>query len=339
MTVSHSSTRLRLARRLVGAVASGLLLASVGGVAAQNVQPVVRGEGGIPDAFWPSVYFQTFDGVVTSASLPPLRTRDLPVQEREVRVWIGGGFGYPQSLYRITEREGGVSGELVLYWPTGSDGSEEPGETFHDLMLHSYAGSCDGFGVSDDHGSCRALFTEEPDWQGVLDRAERSGLRWLPDSSELPDDGVVVFDGWSLTVELRDGPSYRAYHYGNPDAHPSWPEAARASEIASAFRAIRDLVRPPDVEKAYRGILSAESGPAFSLCGSDEVWELQIDLESAAEREGFVVPEAGPYGYVLELIAQPTPEWLARRWGSNFSRVVQVPIVVSVEPAHVPACE
>src|ERR1700733_13751778 len=57
-----------------------------------------------------------FDNVVAAARLRPLSQTRLPVGSREIRVWIGGGIGWPQDLYRITVRGPKVSGQWIRYW-------------------------------------------------------------------------------------------------------------------------------------------------------------------------------------------------------------------------------
>lgn len=325
---------------LIRPIAIVLIALVFGGLATAKAVPRVEGgELGIPDAHWPEIYFRTFDGVTVSAGLEPLRAKVLPDETREMRVWIGGGSGYPQSLYRIVERQGDVAGELILYWPTDSKTFNKPGDTFHELMLFHHSSSCDAFSVAADMGTCRALFGQQPNWAETLQRAERAGLWQLPDSSELPDDGIITMGGWGLTVELHDGVAYRTYQYNNPEAHMSWPEAARAIEIVEAFRDVGSLVQQTDVDQTYRGVTTGEYGSALHLCNSDEVWGVRFSFEALVKEAGLILPDSGSYGYLVEVIGKPTPEWLAREWRSVFSQDLQAREVVSVTPAHTAACE
>lgn len=317
-------------------VMASLLVSQV--IGAQVLTTAEGTEPGVPDAHWARLYFPLFDAVSASGGLAPLRTAEPSEGAREVRVWIGGGIGYPQSLFRVVEKGADVAGELVLYWRTHGE-SEPPGETFHDLMVFYQTGSCDGFAAAEGVGTCRALFDRRPDWGSVLREAERAGLWSLPDSSELPDDGLVTIDGWAITVEMRDGAAYRAYHYDNPDAHPSWPEAHQAAEIASVFRDVRAQVRQAEVERIYRGVTTGEYGSAFSLCDSDIVWGTRFSLAGLAEKAGLAIPDSGPFGYVVAVKGKPTPEWLARRWNSSFSRELQGIAIESIAPAQALACE
>ena len=290
---------------------------------------------------WESVYVPGFDSVVRSAGLSPLRMTRLPRGQREARIWIGGGLGYPQDLFRFVDAGGHVSGELIRYWdaaaPNGVD--EPPGETFHDLMLYSQSGRCSGFAVAARMGTCRGEFVSPPDWRSVLGRAEAAGLWTLPDESTLPDDGTMVLDGWSITVELHDGSRYRAYHYGNPDAHKS-REAVQAAQLAHALDTITALLRPADVERSYRGLTSGRYRSEFIDCASGARWQFENDLRALAEGSKIAFVPAADSGarYLVEVVGELTPEWLARRWKSPYPRVLQVFQLVAVERSSGAEC-
>lgn len=290
---------------------------------------------------WESVYLPGFDSVVRSAGLSRLRSASLPRGQREVRIWIGGGLGYPQEMFRFIEEGERVSGELIHYWhavpPDGVD--ERPGETFHDLMLYSQAGRCSGFAVGARMGTCRGEFVSPPDWRAVLRRAEAERLWTLPDESTLPADGISVLDGWTITVELRDGSRYRAYHYSNPDSH-RWPEAAQATRLARTLDTIGALLRPADVERTYRGVTSGVYRSEFIDCASGARWQFYTDLRSLAEgsKIGFMPAADTGARYLVEVVGELTPEWLARRWESPYSRVLQPSRLVAVERSANGAC-
>src|SRR4051812_7729312 len=124
---------------------------------------------GVPDsaqlaAIWKSVYYPIFDSVVVSARLSRLRSSALPEGQREVRIWVGGGFTAPQDLYRFVDDRGQVSGELVRYWGVrpadGLDSLERrPGEAPDDLVLYSLRGSCSRYSTGARKHTCRAEFT------------------------------------------------------------------------------------------------------------------------------------------------------------------------------------
>lgn len=327
--------------RVVRAALFGLLVAAgaagCGAHPRTGPAPVRGGEPGIPDTSWPEVYFESFDGVAGAARLEPLRSAGARPGTREARIWIGGGVGYPQRLYRFVDRGGRVAGELVLHWPARPPDTargERPGETFHDLMLYGQRGRCDGFARAAETGTCRGLFTRAPDWGRVLRRAEEEGLWTLPDKSAFPDDGTISLDGWSITVELHDGRSYRAYQYGNPKADSPRPEARHALRIAEAMRAVDSLQRPSDVTRVYRGVTSGAYTSEFRACGGER-WRFDGELASLARTKGIAVPEmradSTPRFYV-EVLGQPTPEWLARQWDAEYPRVLQVFELKAVRP-------
>ena len=56
------------------------------------------------------------DSYTEAAGLRPLRVELLPRGTREIRVWVGGGLGWPQELFRLVERGGQSSGEFFIDW-------------------------------------------------------------------------------------------------------------------------------------------------------------------------------------------------------------------------------
>ena len=271
-------------------------------------------------SIWQSVYLPGFDSVARSAGLSRLRTTPLPRGRREIRIWIGGGFGYPQDLFRFVDERGHVSGELVRYWHAPPlNASERRGETFADLMVYSQRGACSRFAVNARMGTCRGEFITPPNWQAVLRRTEAEGLWTLPDASSLPPDGRSAVDGWAITVELRDGSRYRVYHYDNPDSH-EWPEAAKAQRIARSLDTIQALLRPADVVRTYRGVTSGAFESEFVDCGSGERWQFQGDLRRLAQQSKVTFVPAADSGtrYLIDVVGELTPEWLARQWRSPY---------------------
>ena len=299
---------------------------------------------GVPDstqlaAIWKSVYYPIFDSVAVSAGISRLRSSALPEGQREVRIWVGGGFTAPEDVYRFVDDRGRVSGELLRYWsvmPANRlDGLEwRPGETPDDLMLYSLRGSCSRYATGARKHTCRADFTRPPDWGAVLKRAEALGLWTLPDESSLPYDSMQVLDGWTITVELRDGSRYRTYNYNNPDVRKR-SETASAVAIREALEPIDSLVKTPDVVRMYRGITTGAYQSEFVDCATGARWEFHSDLRSLADgnKVPFTAASDSTARYVVEVVGELTPEWLARRWSSKYTRVLQIFRLVSVRPA------
>lgn len=298
-------------------------------------------EAGIPPSRL-SAAFREFDDVTATAGLTPLRTVHLKPGEREVRVWIGGGFGYPQSLYRFVERSGRVRGTLLRHWPTAAPGDTLGihGETFDDLIRYDQSTRCTKFRTADRAGTCEASFTRTPNWKRVLRDAEGEGLWTLPDQSALPNDRIAVFDGWGITVELRDGDAYRAYEYDNPGSHPSWArQASHVIAIARIMQSVNALV--PSGAQSYRGITSGKYGSGFARCGAKEAWRFDGSLSDywkrhPADSARTARDSSGRYEVVVT--GHLSPEWLMTGWGKEFTRNLRVEAITSVRSTRPGGC-
>jgi hypothetical protein len=159
----------------------------------------------------------------------------------------------------------------------------------------------------------------------------------------------MVFDGWTIVVELRDGLHYRTYRYNSPDVHPAWPEAAQVQAVARTLRAIDSLEATPDVQRVYRGVTTGRYQSGFRSCDGGGEWEFHADLASlithappgvrARLAPADTARTAGDSTrYVVEVTGTLTPEWLARRWESRFPRVLQVDQLRSVRPTGASEC-
>lgn len=354
--------RLTSSIRCTPALLAALLAPVVGGAQTPAPPPVVAPQharaDSVPPEVWVDIYFASFDPAARAAGLDPLRDVRLRPGEREVRLWTQVEIGVPKQLYRFVDRGGAVRGELIYYW--GADApdtarGERPGETMHDLMQYTLQGQCDRFAVAEETGVCRARFVREPAWGEILRTAEAEGLWTIPDPSALPPDSVMVFDGWTIVVELRDGPRYRTFRYNSPDAHPKWPSAVRVQAIARGLGAVDSLVAPGVVRRAYRGVTTGRYESAFRACGDTVTWGFDGDLRSLAKAAPAgiraTLPAAlsdtttrDPLGrdttamYTVEVVGELTPAWLARQWGSRFPRVLQVIELRAAQPGMAADC-
>jgi hypothetical protein len=286
------------------------------------------------------------DPYVEAAGLRPLRLEPLPRGAREIRVWVGGGLGWPQELFRLVEQGGRPSGEYIRYWrldnrdPVGADST-----TFAALMRYHERGRCEPMRGGTSAEACRALFQREPDWRAVWRAADSLGVWSLPDASTLPEvvgpngERTITLDGWGITVELRDGPAYRAWHYGNPDRKP-WPEAARATAFAAALRPVRALLRRSAAERVYVGRVDVRADSVeLSPCGGGGPWLLAgfIDKLVGSRREARPpVPSSR-----VEVRGTLLPEWVARDWWhvpQRYQRTLQADSVLAVSPWKPGAC-
>jgi hypothetical protein len=226
------------------------LILSAAIAATSSAQIVGANADSIPNDSWVSIYFDHFDLAAKSAHLTPLREARLRDGEREVRIWTQVEIGVPKHLYRFMERNGRVRGERIEYWGVDrlhSLPGEAPAEPWHDLMMDGQRGHCGDFATASGMATCRVRFRREPGWGAVLRDADSHGLWTLPDPSVLPADHVMILDGWTMVVELRDGARYRTYRYNNPESHTKWPSAAQAREIARTLSGVDSLALPPDV--------------------------------------------------------------------------------------------
>jgi hypothetical protein len=268
----------------------------------------------------------TYDVVSHAAGLPLLRDAVLRLQEREVRVWIGGSPGYPQHLYRLWERRGAVHGEVIAYWPLDRN-QHQPRELRYEQVIRYYQrGTCGKVRRLGRMETCRVRLTRQPDWAAVLRQAEGAGLWTLEDEVALHGPRIVI-DGTRMTVETQDGTSYREYTYGKPGRHDS-PESRAAGAIKDAVVSVLALARPPVVERAYRGLYA--SGPSlreFRTCGSGMLWHLEGSLDGPA---GWVdAPRSDTIAHPIvreyvEMIAAAEPEALARVPGAAEHRTLYV---------------
>ena len=280
------------------------------------------------------------DSYTEAAGLLPLRFELLPRGTREIRAWVGGGLGWPQELFRLIERDGRPSGEYILYWRLDNhDPVSADSATFAALIRYHQRGRCEGVLRGRSAEVCRARFQREPDWRAVWRAADSLGVWSLPDASILPEvvgpngERTVTVDGWGITVELRDGPTYRAWRYGNPDLKP-WPEAARATAFAAALRSVSALVRRSAAEQVYVGRVDVRADTLeFSPCIGGGPWLLLgrvAPLVSGRGGSGASVPSSR-----VDVRGTLAPEWVARDWWhvpKHYQRALEADSILTVSP-------
>lgn len=168
------------------------------------------------------------DEAIEAVDLYHLRSISNP-KLRELRIWIGEGAAVPHEAWRILIQGNETSGQLILYWNLGS---KHAGREWRRDVRRDVPRWCDGGKRKGRTVACFYELPEPADWSTILERLESAGIWLLPDESALPADesDVLVFDGWSLTVEVYNGAIYRLYHYGNPD-RCDLPEALQAVQI------------------------------------------------------------------------------------------------------------
>lgn len=286
------------------------------------------------------------DPYVEAAGLRPLRDEILPAGTREIRAWVGGGLGWPQELFRLLERGGRMSGEYIRYWQLDNRDPPAPDSmTFAALVRYHERGRCGPVRRGANAEACRAQFRREPDWSAVWRAADSLDIWTLPDASTLPEvvgpngERIISLDGWGITVELRDGPSYRLWHYANPDRKP-WPEAARATAFAGALRSVSALTLPSAEQRVYVGRVDVRADTLeFSPCAGGGPWLLTGRISPlTSRREG-----SGPNVSTSRVDVRGTlaPQWITRDWWhvpARYQRTLEVDSVMAVSPWRSDAC-
>jgi hypothetical protein len=256
--------------------------------------------------------------------------------EREIRVWIGFGLGWPLTLDRLTERNGKVSGDLILAWNRDDPRDTPDSSDFAALMRYEYRGRCHSFRRTVEAETCIADFLTTPPWAKIWREIDTLGVWVLPDASTLKG-GALVFDGWGMVVETWDGAHYRIWSYSNPESQP-WPEAKSAVRIADAF-AQRGPLKPSAEQRRYRGrVLTRADTLEFFPCEGGGPWVLGGRLDSL-----FAVTGRGdtlkPYRlltpFYVELVATPDAQFMVRDWrhlSAYYSGVLEADSVAHPRP-------
>jgi len=183
-----------------------------------------------PPAPWPDYFYNaSLDEFLQVAGLERLDRKALPREHREIRVWSGLAIGSPDELVILREANGIAEGEAIRYWHQPVD---ETDGLDSDLTAR-FGPTCKRIERGDWWVICYSQFSTQPDWAGLLADATAEQVWQLPDPFGLYYAWRVT-DGWSMTIELRDGPEYRAFEYNNPDAY-DWPETRHAVVLMEIF--------------------------------------------------------------------------------------------------------
>jgi hypothetical protein len=145
----------------------------------------------------------------------------------------------------------------------------------------------------------------------------------------------MLADGWSMTVELRDGPFYRSYAYSNPDAYEGAAYEA-ANAIGEVHLMLDSLLAPQRNVQVVRGRLEIGwSDAEFVPCGSSEKWGTVGDVNSPeieAVRQVLAandtVTRVPRYAEMRGMQALPAE---VKRWRSPFAKVFDVDEVLAVK--------
>jgi len=165
-------------------------------LASRKVEPQLTPVAG--DRLYP-LFAETIHKRAEKASLPPLKSKNLSEDDIEFRVWVG--FGKKPLEGFVISRIGGQWGGTFL-------------ESINLTTRPPY----------------RRKLSPKPGWKQLWSQLVDAGLLTLPDSSQLKDE-VLVCDGTSYVVEVKQGSVYRTYAYLNPH-YQKWLESKQMLRIA-----------------------------------------------------------------------------------------------------------
>lgn len=293
------------------------------------------------------------DSAAAALGIGVLRRRPLPEGSQEVRVWTGIALGVPHELTRLTRRGGRVDGMLALFWFVhGEEHRSHAGRPMvptDAVIRHNLAGQCGPPRRAGDTEACQARLEGRPNWGVVWDSLERLGVWTLPDQEELPADSFMTLDGWSMTVEVRDGKRYRSYAYSNPDAHRH-PAQVAATAIANAGGAVWHLMPPPSRRLSYQGEVRIQRDwNEFRACGTTEAWAIQgslgprldsLHMSLSRDSSHTMISPRDTSGrrYYAELRGMLAYPGLIRSWGAPYDDMLEVDSVLAIRDAVPRGC-
>lgn len=165
---------------------------------------------------------------------------------REIRIWIGFGMFEPETATRIMFDGSAVRGSKVFWWETPTDAEAEADadrdstRTSTREMYNGLRGTA-GCGPRQRSGKyewCTASLAPGQNWGTILKTLDSLGVAKLPDAASLSPPARTGLDGWSIVVEVREGPTYRSYSYWSPEDSAVQPEVRRAAAIAAVVDSI-----------------------------------------------------------------------------------------------------
>ena len=292
-------------------------------------------------------HFPSQDEVVATAGLHPLKDTPLPPGSRELRVWFGGGIGWPEDLFRFQIKNGKVRGQWIRYWSVAVDEDAPPeAADFPAVVRYNLEGRCESIRSLDRTAVCFARFTRRPDWSALLAKIDSEGVWTLPGAQDLPKEhlpnGMQIFvsDGYEMTVEARDGLRYRSYAYNNPETRKQDP-AKHAAAITAAFATIGKFIPPNTNTRIFRGRYTP--GTAYSRfinCGDTTTWGLSLPMDPPRmPRNGAhdFLPDTmfSAYAEVRGMKAYPG---LARDWDTPYPEIIEVDSFLVLKPWRKEEC-
>jgi len=219
------------------------------------------------DPDWLELYGKADEMEATARAfgIPAIRTTSIPEGHREAWIWANADRLY--RFVRLVDDGQTVRGEVFAYWLLPEEG-EARMDRLTDLVPCDADSARPGLFVSAPdssygyirHGNdaegrrtqrfipapagveaCRLRLDPAPDWTALLRELEAHDVWSLPDDSAFPLDHTgsitITTGGWDLAALTRQGPTFRAYSYFNPDPlHPVWVQERHAHAIGAALK-------------------------------------------------------------------------------------------------------
>ncbi len=141
---------------------------------------------------WEDIYFEAIIEREKSSKLKSLKSRTLPQDDIEIRVW--SGFGITLLKGFVLKRTSGEWSAVDLDWEVSENRK----------------------GKRDVKPLDKKLDVPKSGWDAAWQRLVDAGILTLPDAEKIDCSGNTV-DGFSYVVEYKLKNTYRTYMYDNPD--------------------------------------------------------------------------------------------------------------------------
>jgi hypothetical protein len=159
----------------------------------------------VPKTFWAKIFFEPINERVKSSKLQGLRSKALPKDDLEIRVWRGFGLSLLEGF--VLKRIAGEWSAMDLGWDVSENSKGK--RNFKELD--------------------KKLDAPKSGWDSAWQRLVDSGILTLPDAEGINCGGKTL-DGMSYVVEYNMNNTYRTYLYDNPE-YSKCSEAKQMIEI------------------------------------------------------------------------------------------------------------
>lgn len=146
----------------------------------------------VPKATWEKIFFESINERVSSSKLSNLRSKGLPKDDFEVRIWSGFGLSLLQGF--VLKRTTGEWSAVDLNWVVSENRK----------------------GKQDVKQLDKKFDVPKSGWDAAWQRLVDAGILTLPDAEEINCSGDAL-DGMSYVVEYNLKNTYRTYLYDNPN--------------------------------------------------------------------------------------------------------------------------